>query len=1815
MGSSVENHPGKSERGEKLSLVCLFSFSFPGAVLPGLVTVGRFVSPSSLSVLEGDHPHYQEGQKEEEEEWYLPCGLAACSSSGKRVFIYSPDPPGVFPPLSRSRRGSVSGTGGGGVGYQLQQGFYSPSSFSSIKEMVRRRGSSSHRIVSTPTKKNKGSPEKDERKKIVPSTHHPSSSPQEDSSFVLVSSTTSSSIVSLPSAYTMVILSFSEFCTSIAAGERINQGTLMDWERKGGAEEEFLFPPSLCRCCRLSSISPPPPEEEDISPTALPPGGGGVLVNDEDGGGEEEEKKVKRKREEEEVELLLIGNRQGVLGYDVQCQREVFFSHMDEPVRGLVHTRGTRLHVPNAGAPLGSHHRCGGGGGGGLPLFSPMTLVASRGRIKGVDEAGSEVDVSLPENWRGSSISHSSGSSGGGGGGGMGRGQAITAIALLPWLSHLSFPPPPLPSPASSSSLFASSGSIFCVLVGDESGTIRVLGWSCEVFATMLESSCVVSLVPQWQSHHCFHPPQYFSSSDDYHQLQTPPAFPSTFSTSTSIGGGKSGVTGAGGGVKVRWSDGFASCITRRFAYLLSSGSMGVYHDTERIWCYTPSPAGKQLHVSAVTFFDVDGDGIAELVLGWENGVVEIRTLAAPPPHHHPNSSRSASSSTRSSSMREPREGAFRSFSQVGKGSERHTGGGGEEDVHSDNHNHKNLRSGSRSSGVGGDGDDDDGTEDGRRRSSLGFSSSHPPLCIPLHNTNGQVLFSQHYSSPIAGLQTVEYRRRRRNRKRNDTTTTTRGRGGGGEDGGGDKEVDDEHDAIPMRFLLLVITVDGKVEALEMNPADREAVQEKKICWMLMELIKEKKNVQKRVQNIQQEIHEATVAENEERRLLAGQQEQHQQVVVEGEEVERDTRKRKNREEGEEREEEGEDPRQALVPPPPPHRNSNTTKNRPPPAFHPLLQSTMQLRVRVLPHLFRPDRLQVEFLLYPPPGAKTKSTIISAGLHCSPPLPSSSSLSFLRYSSRNRHRGRNSGLVMEGEEEEEEEGVRAPEEEEDENEEEDLNGIPAVEGTRTTTGRGVEECWYFMGRAERKEHRENEEEAKDEDESEDDHDEGEENRLLPSLRAEGGLGLTAPSSSSSSSRPGELLCTSSLLCSLPWGKELETRISASVTVSDGGPSNATHVVHVHFSIPPLVQYCHVEVALARWGGNDFFMEEKKIKEEKKGAATADEEEEEEEQRRSGMVLPFEILSFIEQTCFTSSTGKPSPPLMEGGGGPSRRVPRLFSQGGRAGCGGSNRSPSLFHSAGVGGGGLQPQEGGEEEEEEEGDSCPCPPNKKSNHHHHTSFSSLLYSNSHCPNNNKKKRRKRKRLRLLPLSMMEKQVEFQFKEDLCGKKIEKAFRHVFHIPEHIPLDPRDRCRHRSHSSSSSSSPSSLSSSSPYKKDYEGVEGREREEEEEEDEDNEDEAEKIEGEHDFTFWLQVPLLYIPTMELVVVEVRQPSSHALWRSVSLYVLCPPPPPPPPTTTTTTTTTTSSRSTNNIGDWIPSNQPHDVDLPRNHPDHDYEEENAQGGGGGERRRRTEDSSFSPHYYDYHHHQPANKSGSLASMMEERNIYNPTRCSPLTRCADVLETLYQHLPNGFIQQSDDESEEEKEEAERGGGKCFRKVSATLATRSSSSPSPLERSASLSLASSSSSGAPYRVRYRNFQSEGEDLQWWLQRMTARNEVATTLMENMADSIATLRLLLGQADEARLLGELQSMKLSYIDVLEGNRDLIAENKKRKNNVEEGKQTIRQVHGWIQQAARLRRLPQERMLFIDACQKALQANDFGKLIDMVTKGEGGE
>ncbi|SYZ67876.1 Ciliary_BBSome_complex_subunit_2 [Leishmania braziliensis MHOM/BR/75/M2904] len=119
-----------------------------------------------------------------------------------------------------------------------------------------------------------------------------------------------------------------------------------------------------------------------------------------------------------------------------------------------------------------------------------------------------------------------------------------------------------------------------------------------------------------------------------------------------------------------------------------------------------------------------------------------------------------------------------------------------------------------------------------------------------------------------------------------------------------------------------------------------------------------------------------------------------------------------------------------------------------------------------------------------------------------------------------------------------------------------------------------------------------------------------------------------------------------------------------------------------------------------------------------------------------------------------------------------------------------------------------------------------------------------------------------------------------------------------------------------------------------------------------------------------------------------------------------------------------------------------------------------------------------------------------------------------------------------------------------------------------------------------------------------------RVAEFNEVRMKLTTEMADAAAIVKTLLGRAEDARLLGDMTSMKKSYSALYDVDQELLGENAKRINNYEELKLALKEVNRCIQQAAMVRIGPARAQL-IASCRNALKENQVNTLLEIIRTG----
>ncbi|KAG5472281.1 hypothetical protein LSCM1_03680 [Leishmania martiniquensis] len=129
-------------------------------------------------------------------------------------------------------------------------------------------------------------------------------------------------------------------------------------------------------------------------------------------------------------------------------------------------------------------------------------------------------------------------------------------------------------------------------------------------------------------------------------------------------------------------------------------------------------------------------------------------------------------------------------------------------------------------------------------------------------------------------------------------------------------------------------------------------------------------------------------------------------------------------------------------------------------------------------------------------------------------------------------------------------------------------------------------------------------------------------------------------------------------------------------------------------------------------------------------------------------------------------------------------------------------------------------------------------------------------------------------------------------------------------------------------------------------------------------------------------------------------------------------------------------------------------------------------------------------------------------------------------------------------------------------------------------------------------------------ELERLRAILTRVEELNEVRMKLTTDMADAATIVKALLGRAEDARLLGDIASMKKSYAALYDVDQELLGENAKRVSNYEELKQALKEVNTCIQQAGMVR-IGAARAQLIASCRNALKENQVNSLLEIIRTG----
>ncbi|XP_066541115.1 Bardet-Biedl syndrome 2 protein homolog isoform X2 [Hoplias malabaricus] len=133
---------------------------------------------------------------------------------------------------------------------------------------------------------------------------------------------------------------------------------------------------------------------------------------------------------------------------------------------------------------------------------------------------------------------------------------------------------------------------------------------------------------------------------------------------------------------------------------------------------------------------------------------------------------------------------------------------------------------------------------------------------------------------------------------------------------------------------------------------------------------------------------------------------------------------------------------------------------------------------------------------------------------------------------------------------------------------------------------------------------------------------------------------------------------------------------------------------------------------------------------------------------------------------------------------------------------------------------------------------------------------------------------------------------------------------------------------------------------------------------------------------------------------------------------------------------------------------------------------------------------------------------------------------------------------------------------------------------------------------------------DFPTYFEELRVTLTEVDEFHSVHQKLTAAMADHSNHIRNMLVQAEDARLMGDLKTMKKRYIELYDLNRDLINEYKIRSNNHNALLACLKSVNQAIQRAGRLR-VGKPKNQVITACRDAIKNNNINALFKIMRAG----
>ena len=114
----------------------------------------------------------------------------------------------------------------------------------------------------------------------------------------------------------------------------------------------------------------------------------------------------------------------------------------------------------------------------------------------------------------------------------------------------------------------------------------------------------------------------------------------------------------------------------------------------------------------------------------------------------------------------------------------------------------------------------------------------------------------------------------------------------------------------------------------------------------------------------------------------------------------------------------------------------------------------------------------------------------------------------------------------------------------------------------------------------------------------------------------------------------------------------------------------------------------------------------------------------------------------------------------------------------------------------------------------------------------------------------------------------------------------------------------------------------------------------------------------------------------------------------------------------------------------------------------------------------------------------------------------------------------------------------------------------------------------------------------------------------NSTRLKLTAEMADSSNQAKTLVIKAEDARILGDIKSMRATYAQLYSLNANLIGEYSKRANNHEQLLASLKEVNHMIQKAAKLR-VGSAKARVVSSCRQAIKANNTVALNEIIRTG----